>query len=430
MDDLIHQAQLLGVPWRPKRPLSGTKDAESLIQCAQQQSLSCAYRIAAIQEELLLLERQKQALDDLVNRASCVATRSQALISRLPDEILLEVFSHFAEYNELIIELDGLHWIVPAKPLLLVCRRWKRIALSTPLLWKGIKIGDSTIPNPPTSVIPRMNTSIYNLLLLLLHRSGQSNLDLHIVMGWTANGMSLLIDLLRSYSHRWGSAHIEDSSWIGGSSVLPEDIPNLTHITLKAERTNLQALARSARNLRSVRLIGFDGFLWPEDLVFSHVTRVDLETTGWWHALRMFPNVAELTLHATLELRIPEPPFVLPPSCRSFVLASIDFKYDLTRVLGRLEAPSLERLALTSRKAGTSSDPTRASIELPIDAVESFVRKSGCHLAQLSLDGIVLSKHHLHLLQSALGMDKPRVSWNKIVPGNYIEGLVIRSIPS
>ncbi|KAJ7087020.1 hypothetical protein C8R44DRAFT_32347 [Mycena epipterygia] len=81
-------------------------------------------RMAAIDKELESLYAQISSLKAERN--------SIAFISTLPNEILVQIFSVYAEESS---SGSGLYWT----KLILVCRHWHALALGSPVLWSNIR---------------------------------------------------------------------------------------------------------------------------------------------------------------------------------------------------------------------------------------------------------------------------------------------------
>ncbi|KAF8557950.1 hypothetical protein OG21DRAFT_1405982, partial [Imleria badia] len=87
----------------------------------------CRMRIARAHAELLLLERQR----DAVRRRASIHRARLSPLRAIPDQILQEIFQHC---------LPDTPYIVPdarSAPLVLthVCRRWRVVAQGTSELW-------------------------------------------------------------------------------------------------------------------------------------------------------------------------------------------------------------------------------------------------------------------------------------------------------
>ena len=94
--------------------------------------------------EISTRDKSSDTPKSIMENSSC---NDSPPITRLPDEILLLIFACFNEavqpgrpnaHPPIVNQAGGYSWT----QLMLVCRRWRDVALATPTLWRTIHIGD------------------------------------------------------------------------------------------------------------------------------------------------------------------------------------------------------------------------------------------------------------------------------------------------
>ncbi|KAJ7747325.1 hypothetical protein B0H16DRAFT_1851426 [Mycena metata] len=127
------------------------------------------------------------------------------------EELMAEIFMHCLPR----MPVDEYSWPSPSRaPLLVasVCRRWRRVALSTPTLWNSFPLGEEFS---------------LRLFRLWMERSGEAS-TLHL----SADSDSLEVAL--PYSRRWGSLKLDlDPSSIPALAAIQGHMPRLRRLFLK-----------------------------------------------------------------------------------------------------------------------------------------------------------------------------------------------------
>ncbi|KAJ6589355.1 hypothetical protein B0H19DRAFT_1303485 [Mycena capillaripes] len=100
-------------------------------------------RVAELEAQIMVLERSISALR---NEKSQVQERLDSYkypLLTLPNEIISEIFIHFLPVYPRCPPLTGTH---SPTNLTHICRYWREIALTTPMLWRAISLSDDEAP--------------------------------------------------------------------------------------------------------------------------------------------------------------------------------------------------------------------------------------------------------------------------------------------
>ncbi|KAL0576981.1 hypothetical protein V5O48_004991 [Marasmius crinis-equi] len=152
-----------------------------------------------------------------------------APVHRLPSDVLLEIFGHLCERNQ----LDRNYRMLPAvSTLASVCSRWREVAISTPVLWSSF-----TIDFDYWAVYHGSDGTgtLAELTRLFLERSKTTPLDigLSFPLDWlTELDLAPTLDLLHANSSRWRKLETFYSEWIASPRAGLLHTPNLQHLTL------------------------------------------------------------------------------------------------------------------------------------------------------------------------------------------------------
>ncbi|KDQ62867.1 hypothetical protein JAAARDRAFT_358342 [Jaapia argillacea MUCL 33604] len=171
----------------------------------------------------------------------------------LPPEILSRIFFHC--YDKYVsLDRTLLH-------LLLVCKHWRNVALSTPLLWSSIGV------EPSHSLSFREVRRLKSALRTFLQRSGTTSISLHLDIGSFWSASDLLTDIL---------PHLHRCKFIDLNSM---SIPD-----------NMGFISRIAKEAISLESFSFSvlchGFVDYQSIAFQsphlrHVTAYGLHTSSF-----------------------------------------------------------------------------------------------------------------------------------------------------
>ncbi|KAJ7704168.1 hypothetical protein B0H16DRAFT_1902148 [Mycena metata] len=190
---------------------------------------------------------------------------SRSLVLRLPPEITSEIFLHFLPTYPEFPPLSGI-----LSPVLLcqICGHWREIALSTPRLWRAIKLvlrsGQGELP-------------LLKSLATWLERSGQSPLALEIT---TTIESKFLPDCMKTIApHRHRLDHLVLDVPFEHLSFLSGDLPLLRDLTIgstyHAPPEDSSILINHAPALRNLVIPVFDVAF--RQLPFGQLTSLDAE---------------------------------------------------------------------------------------------------------------------------------------------------------
>ncbi|KAL0576983.1 hypothetical protein V5O48_004993 [Marasmius crinis-equi] len=152
-----------------------------------------------------------------------------APIRRLPDDILLEIFGHYCQTNEL---RSGR--LPAASTLASVCHHWRQATISAPTLWSSFSIdfGDWVDTSNGADIIS-------DLTIFFLERSQSSALRIKIHFPYDPGDPPIdfdwatTMDIIYASSSRWRSFEMRwCPEYLAQSEAGPLQLPNLRHLTL------------------------------------------------------------------------------------------------------------------------------------------------------------------------------------------------------
>ncbi|KAJ7670189.1 hypothetical protein DFH06DRAFT_1321185 [Mycena polygramma] len=311
-------------------------------------------QIREVQRTLSALRTEKaSALEQLAAYKYPVLT--------LPNEIVSEIFSHFVPPASSPPPLRG-----DLSPTILttICKKWGRIALTTPALWKAITFSG-------------FHSEDLRKLLRWLSRSRSSPLSLKVRGKFN---LSQIFSAIVAHRARWErldcnmcSSHL--------SSMGDGPTPLLRHLALVVDEkrplnnpTPPTATFRDAPMLRTAVLSSFAAanLILPWSQLTS-LTLVRITPEEWVPVLEQTTNL----VHCGLEIVIPDDDFVLPTEVKLLRLETLTVTV-ADEIEGCLEAfvvPALRRLEV----------PEAFLYPDPITTLTSFMSKSSCRLRELHI---------------------------------------------
>ncbi|KAJ3564916.1 hypothetical protein NP233_g7982 [Leucocoprinus birnbaumii] len=322
-----------------------------------------------------------------------------APISRIPNEILQEIFRHTLPST--FVRPSTRH-----SPLLLtmICRKWRSIALSTPSLWSSISTTSDWplqhfLPQEPPSpsyshkltrfIRQQTASTLPSQPLLWIQRAGQAPFHMEITIP-------------------------KKDSWFGTSDPYYHWVIQTSerwfHLRLTARSVNLALLmANPMPKLQCLELVGvydrdYDIFmlrthraefdLRPESYSFPWSSLTTLEAPGTWFIvdqlvtiLKGSPNLQSCNAKVQDLYTVHESPYLVPSQLNHGSLSVFRVymndrrSYALRRLLDSLSLTSLTSLFLsTSKECSSRSD-------WPHSAFLAFTRRSVCPIRNLHLTG-------------------------------------------
>ncbi|KAJ7322842.1 hypothetical protein DFH08DRAFT_888033 [Mycena albidolilacea] len=338
-------------------------------------------QISSLKESIQVLEGKKLRAQERLNSYAYP-------VLKLPNEIVSEIFIQFLPVYPFPPPMLG-----PLSPTFLshICRRWREVALSTPMLWRAVSLPDCD----QYVVRPQLE--------LWMSRSGC--LPLSIDMEEIENTLDeSCLELLALHCARWEYVTLDVYSE-SEVLIIQDPMPLLRQFEIRVQTPCLAPRRRALRfcevpRLRSVTL--WDGISHPIDLFpWSQLTSLTsihspIENTA---ILQLAVNL----VHCHLMLR----PGEIPPSnvrlrsLESLVLAQMwDDDDAVTHYLETMITPSLRTLEVPEVFLQPS----------PIDTLRLFISKSGCRLQGLCITGQVRSEA---VYRDALSSSIPQLSFDR-----------------
>ncbi|KAJ7320812.1 hypothetical protein DFH08DRAFT_1086111 [Mycena albidolilacea] len=277
----------------------------------------------------------------------------------LPNEIVCEIFIHFLPIYPICPPLTGL-----LSPILLthICRRWREMALALPVLWRAITMYRND-----------------DLVSTVLSRSGRCPLSIHID---DSNNLSGFLAILPEYSRleylKFRLTSFRDGPCIDGP------MPLLRHIDFILDYTSEEpyVLLGAAPLLRTAIFDVYAAMNVMSTFPWAQLTSLTLTAMVMHECFPILQKTPDL-VHYELHLHLFDEPShsqgveVTLPSLESLVLRDPDpdeypppFTY-----LQHFIVPTLRSLQI----------PERFLEPDPIDALASFISKSGCKLQRVDV---------------------------------------------
>ncbi|KAJ7704165.1 hypothetical protein B0H16DRAFT_1638040 [Mycena metata] len=291
---------------------------------------------------------------------------SSSLVLRLPPEITSEIFLHFLPTYPEFPPLSGI-----LSPVLLcqICGHWREIALSTPRLWRAIKLPlDSH-----QGVLP-----LLDCLTAWLARSGRSPLALEITAVSTSE-LEFLPDFMPTIAlHRHRLDHLVLDVRFEHLSFLSGDMPLLRDLTIgstyHAPPAGGSILIDHAPALRNLVVPVFDVAF--RQLPFGQLISLDagyIYLTECAEILREAKNLVDCRFTIQHDTFTPTSIPIIPAHqrLRHIAFRRVDGTH-IDRLLAELTLPVLSKLEVY--ESGVS-----------IAALAAFISRSQCTLEELRI---------------------------------------------
>ncbi|KAK7021266.1 F-box domain-containing protein [Favolaschia claudopus] len=278
----------------------------------------------------------------------------------LPNEIIFQIFIHFIPVYPACSPFAG-----PNSPLLLthICGKWREIAIATPELWRAVSLSGACSAYDPND--------------MWLNRAGQSLLSIRII---AEEGCSLDVPFAATIPHasQWEYFHLRLGQEEPHFPDVDCSLPLLRHVDLDFENDlpiEEFLVFNDSPSMRSGTLNGAASrsVLLPW-LQLTSLFLHDVRSSHCVHILREAINLNNCRLDLLSFVFEPSEPPVILPDLRRFELNG-----------NRLTSACLDSFVLP---ALSRFDVSQTVLEpRPIDALESFVSKSGCKLHRLVIHG-------------------------------------------
>ncbi|KAJ7322841.1 hypothetical protein DFH08DRAFT_1085530 [Mycena albidolilacea] len=348
--------------------------------------------IAEIDSQILALKDSIQVLEAEKLRAQERLNSYAYPVLKLPNEIVSEIFIQFLPVYPFPPPMLG-----PLSPTFLshICRRWREVALSTPMLWRAVSLPDCD----QYVVRPQLE--------LWMSRSGC--LPLSIDMEEIENTVDeSCLELLALHCARWEYVTLDVYSE-SEVLIIQDPMPLLRQFEIRVKRSRLAPHALcfyEVPRLRSATLWAditrpIDLFPWSQ-LTSLTSMRSPIENTA---ILQLAVNL----VHCHLMLWSDEIPSsdVRLLSLESLVLSHMgDIEDAMTHCLESMITPSLRTLEIPE----TFLRPS------PIHTLCRFISKSGCRLQGLCITGEVGSEA---VYRDAFSSSIPELSFDTALNDYY-----------
>lgn len=358
-----------------------------------------------------VLESVHEALQDIDSRLQVIHQRHRRLSFSL--EIYKEILAPISRVPCEVLEQIFLHTLPPGfvkpstrqSPLLLtaVCRKWRSIALSTPLLWSSL----STTSDWPLRVfLPQLLPSLSEKLTRLITGRPSETLPSQPLLWIERAGRApFCMEITIPKKDYWFGIADPYYHWVVQTSE------RWFHLRLTARSANLALLlSKPMPKLETLELIAiydrsYDIFmlrthyaefnLHPETFSFPWSSLTTLEAPETWiivdqlvTILNGSPNLRSCRARVQDIYSVEDVPYFIKhhithPSLVSFHIF-MNLSYPLRRLLDSLTLSSLRELRIATLK-----DPIRS--DWPHAAFLNFARRSQCPLRTLYLAGLSMS---------------------------------------
>ncbi|KAF8191862.1 hypothetical protein K438DRAFT_1935172 [Mycena galopus ATCC 62051] len=332
-------------------------------------------RIADLESQILGLERSLATLRKERDLAQKRLDSYTYPVSNVPNEIVAEIFIHFLPPYPLRPPFRG-----PLSPTVLtqICRKWREIALACPTLWRAISLPSSYCDSPrvlemseqwlsksgcPLSIEIDGTFSPSPELLAITHRARWEYLKLrhahHQSPLGTLEGPMPLLRHLELFGH-WG-----------GSLITGDEAPLLRTVIIRDE-SDLSSMVMPWVQLTSLTM----------ELAFTHECASILQQAS---------NLISCSLSVIGESPVDDEfPDIRLPFLRTLLISN-PHREPITGFVDTLVVPRLRTLQVAKKSLG----------EEPIEALASFISRSGCTLQLLRITSEYPRVRDLRLYRSA-----------------------------
>ncbi|KAJ6562482.1 hypothetical protein B0H19DRAFT_98435 [Mycena capillaripes] len=297
----------------------------------------------------------------------------------LPSEIVSEIFTHFLPIYPLCPPLFGRR---SPTALTQICRKWRQIAVSTPVLWRAIRL-------PCENISPGLEREGH-IAGIWLARSHCCPLSIYI----GEDGVHTPEAFAAVFPHRarWEYLKIRLSV-----SALPATfngpMPLLRHLDLflgvggPDDGHSPRACNTAFCEAPLLRIAFLHTSALHFTLPWAQLTSLTLNMVypdEWYSILQQTSRLVHCNLNFDIVYAHPIPDIALP--CLESLAFKAEWAVSALGYLGAFIVPALRSLRI----------PERFLMPNPIDSLKSFVSKSGCELQRLHIVGEGVTGHAYH----------------------------------
>ncbi|KAJ7199804.1 hypothetical protein GGX14DRAFT_661195 [Mycena pura] len=319
-------------------------------------------RIADLESQILGLERSLATLRKEKDLAQKRLDSYTYPVSNVPNEIVAEIFIHFLPPYPLRPPFRG-----PLSPNVLtrICRKWREIALACPTLWRAISIPFAY--NDSAQVLEMLQSDQW------LSKSGCSPLSIEI------NGIFSPSPELLAITHRarWEYLKIRHACYPPSLGTLQGPMPLLRHLELFGHWGGSLITGDEAPLLRTV-VIRDESDLTNMVMPWVQLTSLTVELVFIYECAPILQQASNL-ISCVLGIIGESPANDELPDIRlpflETLLVSNPHRESITGFVDALVLPRLRTLQMSEQFLGKK----------PIEALASFISRSGCTLQFLRI---------------------------------------------
>ncbi|KAF8211703.1 hypothetical protein K438DRAFT_56170 [Mycena galopus ATCC 62051] len=281
----------------------------------------------------------------------------------LPNEIVSEIFIHFLPTYPLPPPLTGIY---SPTCLTQICRTWRKVALSTPALWRAIDLTDGRIPHE----------RLEQLSDICLRRSGCCPLSLKL----DGNTSPEMLPAVVAQRARWEHLTIQIRQSALLMIAMDGPLPLLHHLDLTVTEVTFPMFALHDHQVPRLRSVVLDRYsMSGVSLPWGQLTSLKLINVYPQQCAPILQQTANL-VHCDLHLWInntfvPGPDIELPYLDSLILTISFPGSEEMEGFLHSFIAPSLHSLQVSERFLGSN----------PIASLRTFISKSHCSLREVCI---------------------------------------------
>ncbi|KAJ7661083.1 hypothetical protein B0H17DRAFT_329751 [Mycena rosella] len=332
-------------------------------------------RIADLESQILDLERSLATLRKERNLAQKRLDSYTYPVSNMPNEIVAEIFIHFLPPYPLRPPFRG-----PLSPTVLtqICRKWREIALACPTLWRAISL-PSSYDSP----------QVLEMSEQWLSKSGCGPLSIKIDGIFSPSPELLAI----TYRARWEYLKLRHAHHPSPLGTLEGPMPLLRHLELFGHWGGSLITGDEAPLLRTV-IIRDESHLSSMVMPWVQLTSLTVELV-FTHECASILQQASHLISCALGIIGESPvddelPDIHLPFLRTLLISN-PHREPITGFVDTLVVPRLRTLQMSEQFLGGE----------PIEALASFISKSGCTLQLLRITSEYPRVNDLRLYRSA-----------------------------
>ncbi|KAI0704652.1 hypothetical protein C8Q76DRAFT_179515 [Earliella scabrosa] len=241
------------------------------------------------------MDDESQAVGSREGLAPEATPKSSAMILRLPNEILVEIFRHVQHMMKDLLRQR--RKVTPWYQLLRVCKHWFTVARASPILWRTIELEENTDPT---------------LLQYSLTYSGDMTVD--ILLQYTEDPMAPITSILSPHAHRIRALNLDELKHMTEyalASLLYHPMPALEelHVSFYSEgddgEDELDPLNPDQQEDEEGDPIRYPFFWFPKAEQFPKIVELTLgRSVGFNLRMPVFPTLKRLTLSYCIVLGV------------------------------------------------------------------------------------------------------------------------------